>query len=230
MEFHPPLVPGILIRRYKRFLADIEIADGSVVTAHCVNPGAMRGIARPGNRVWVSPIANPKAKLKWRWQIEEVDGRLIGVNTGLANDLAEEALHAGVIAPLAGFAALAREKPLGGDSRVDFVLAGERPCYAEVKNVHWRRGAAAAFPDSVTKRGAKHMAALAAAARLGHRAVILYIVQRDDCTYFCPARDIDPAYGQALDAALAAGVEALAYACHVTAGGITVTRQLAVEI
>ncbi|RME61561.1 MAG: DNA/RNA nuclease SfsA, partial [Alphaproteobacteria bacterium] len=176
MQFDPPLVSGTLIARYKRFLADIRLDDGSIVTAHCVNPGAMADIAQPGNRVWLSPVAVPTAKLKWRWQIEEAGGVLVGVNTMLANDLAEEALRAGMIAPLAGYAALARERPLGNASRVDFLLSGPGQCFVEVKNVHWRRGASAAFPDSVTKRGAKHLAALADQVRLGHRAVILYIV------------------------------------------------------
>lgn len=230
MQFHPPLVAGTLVRRYKRFLADVNMADGVTITAHCVNPGAMRDIAQPGNRVWLSPIDNAKAKLKWRWQIEEHEGGLIGVNTMLANALAEEAMRKGGIEALAGAGTIRREQPWGDGSRIDFLLTGEQPCLVEVKNVHWRRGDAACFPDSVTKRGAKHLNLLAQAARQGHRAVILFIVQRSDCSYLCPARDIDPGYGQALDAALNSGVEALAYDCQVTPDGIAVARQLPVKV
>lgn len=228
MNFSTPLLKGKLIKRYKRFLADIELESGEVVTAHCANSGAMLGITTPGSSVWVSFEDAPTRKLKYSWQLIEVDGVMIGVNTSLPNGLAEEAIQAGKIASLVGYETLRREVKYGQNSRIDLLLAGEgRPeCYVEVKNVHLNRGALALFPDSVTSRGAKHLRELAGVVEAGKRAVMLYIIQRNDCTSFDLARDIDPVYAQAADEAFAKGVEAYAYGCDVSPVAISVAGEV----
>lgn len=231
MEFPDPLVPGRLIARYKRFLADVELAAGGAVTAHVANPGAMTGLAEPGMEVWLSPARNPARKLRWSWELVRAGGGLVGVNTALPNALAAEAIAAGKPPELAGYAAMRREVRYGRNSRIDLLLEdpARGSCHVEVKNVHLKRGPAAAFPDAATKRGAKHMAELAAVAQAGGRAAVLYIVQRADCREFRVARDIDPGYGAAFDAARAAGVEAFCRACRVTTRGIAVDAPLPIR-
>lgn len=214
MRFEDVLVPATLVRRYKRFLADVELETGEIVTAHCANSGSMMGLAVPGSRVWLSPNRNPKAKLDWRWEMEECEGVLVGINTSHPNRIVEEAVRAGQIAELTGYESLRREVPYGKNSRIDLLLEGAKgTCFVEVKNVTLRRGNKAEFPDAVTARGAKHLDELAEQVALGHRAVMLYLIQREDCEAFSVAADIDPAYAAALERALAAGVEAYAYAC-----------------
>lgn len=214
MRFEDVLVPATLVRRYKRFLADVELETGEIVTAHCANSGSMMGLAVPGSRVWLSPNRNPKAKLDWRWEMEECEGVLVGINTSHPNRIVEEAVRAGRIAELTGYESLRREVPYGKNSRIDLLLEGAKgTCFVEVKNVTLRRGNKAEFPDAVTARGAKHLDELAEQVALGHRAVMLYLIQREDCEAFSVAADIDPAYAAALERALAAGVEAYAYAC-----------------
>src|SRR5690606_28073786 len=214
MRFEDVLVPATLVRRYKRFLADVELETGEIVTAHCANSGSMMGLAVPGSRVWLSPNRNPKAKLDWRWEMEECEGVLVGINTSHPNRIVEEAVRAGRIAELTGYESLRREVPYGKNSRIDLLLEGEKgTCFVEVKNVTLRRGNKAEFPDAVTARGAKHLDELAEQVALGHRAVMLYLIQRSDCETFSVAGDIDPAYAAALARATAAGVEAYAYAC-----------------
>jgi sugar fermentation stimulation protein A len=227
MKFTQELVPARLVRRYKRFLADVELDDGSLVTAHVANPGAMTGLQQPGARVWLSHAASPTRKLPYSWELVEADfgtgAELVGVNTGRPNALVAEALAADGIAELTGYDVIRREVKFGKDSRVDFLLTDpvRPPCYVEVKNVHlMRRTGLAEFPDSVTVRGAKHLKELAAVARAGSRAVMLYVVQIGSATAFTLARDIDPAYGRAFDLAAEAGVEALAYGCRIAADGI----------
>lgn len=233
MKFPDALARGVLIRRYKRFLADVEMADGATVTAHVANPGSMIGLTEPGAEVWLSPNRNPKAKLDWRWELVRVGEYLVGVNTAHPNAVVADAIAAGRVPELAGYRASRREVRYGENSRIDILLEDEaRPaCYVEVKNVNLRRGqpgreTAAEFPDAVTKRGAKHLAELAAVAEAGRRAVMFYLVQREDCDHFRIAEDIDPAYAAALDDARGRGVETLCYACAMSLEGLSVGAPL----
>ena len=228
MDFPDPLVPGRLIARYKRFLADVALADGREITAHVANPGAMTGLAEPGAEVWLSPARNPKRKLRWSWELVRIGGGLVGVNTAWPNAIVAEAIEAGRVPEFEGYDRLRREVRYGRNSRIDLLLDGEGrgKCYLEVKNVHLRRGASAAFPDAVTKRGAKHMAELAAMAAAGHRAAVFYLVQRADCRDFRIAGDIDPDYDAAFSAARRAGVEAACYACRLSKTAIVLDAPL----
>lgn len=233
MKFPDPLIRGRLARRYKRFLADVELATGEVVVAHCANPGSMLGLAEPGSEVWLSPSRNPARKLRYSWELIAVNGHLVGINTALPNGIVEEAVRAGSIAELTGYAGLRREVRYGRNSRIDLLLEHEDrpPCYVEVKNVHLMRGAQLAeFPDSVTARGTKHLLELAEAAEGGARAVMLYLVQRGDCDRLAIAADIDPVYDRTLRAAMARGVEALCYSCTVGPETIEVDRRLPLAI
>lgn len=211
-----PLKRGTLIRRYKRFLADIALDTGEEITAHCPNPGSMLGLNASGVRVWVSRSDNPKRKLAHTWEVVEIEGGVLaGINTNRPNKLVAEALAAGTIPTLTGYDVRPEVKYREG-SRIDFLLtAPDRPdCYLEVKNVHMmREPGLAEFPDCVTKRGAKHMNDLAAMRAEGHRAVVLFAVQMTDCDRFAPAADIDPGYAAAFRRAVEAGVEALCHAC-----------------
>jgi sugar fermentation stimulation protein A len=228
MQFDPPLMAGVLVRRYKRFLADVEI-DGRIETAHCANPGSMLGLAPPGAPILLSASDNPKRKLRLTWELVKVAGALVGINTAYANRLVEEAIRGGRIEALAGYADFRREVPYGEGSRIDFLLsgAGRPPCYVEVKSVTLKRHEAAEFPDSVTARGARHLRELSAMRSAGARAVMLFVAQRDDCGRLEVAADIDPAYAAALMRAREAGVEVLAYACRVSTTGIEIDRPLA---
>ena len=233
MKFPEPLISGRLARRYKRFLADVELDDGEIVTAHCPNPGSMMGLAEPGMTVWLSRAQNPKRKLKYSWELVAADGTLVGINTGHPNGLVAEAIRAGAMPELAGFEQLRQEVRYGKNSRIDILLENDAaaPCYVEVKNVHLRRSPGLAeFPDSVTARGAKHLVELGDMVEGGARAVMVYLVQRNDCETFKIAGDIDPNYEKALGVALERGVEALCYACNVTAEGIEVVLRLPVEV
>lgn len=233
MQFHAPLVRGTLVQRYKRFMADVVLDTGETITAHCANSGAMAGLKAPGSVVWLSPAANPDRKLKWSWELIEADGGLVGINTGHPNRIVAEAIAAGAIAPLAGYAALRQEVKYGRNSRIDILLedAGRPPCYVEVKNVHLRRdGTLAEFPDAVTERGAKHLLELGDMVEAGHRSVMLYLVQRMDCDRFAIAADVDPAYDRGLRVARERGVEVLCYACRLTTEEITVDRALDLAI
>ena len=232
MRFCDPLVPARLVRRYKRFLADVTLDDGQTVTVHCPNPGAMLGLDRPGSEIWLMPATSPGRKLPFGWELIRVDDGLVGINTARPNGIAEEAIQAGRIPALSGYDRLRREVPYGRNSRIDLLLehdTGRPPCHVEVKNVHLKRGSLAEFPDSVTARGTKHLDELARIAAAGGRAVMLYIVQRADCTAFTIARDLDPAYADALTRACKSGVEILCYSCRVTTLGIDVERAMAVE-
>lgn len=225
MLFPVPLVPGRLVRRYKRFLADCYLDSGEAVTAHVANSGSMLGLATPGARVYLAGSSDPKRKLAWSWQLVEANGALVGIDTGLSNRIVADAIAAGRIPALAGYQTLRREVAYSTRSRVDMLLEGEgrSPCYVEVKSVTLsRRAGIAEFPDAVTARGAKHLAELAAMVEAGARAVLLYLVQRGDCDRFEIAADIDPAYAAAAEAAHAAGVEMLVVRADVTPAGIEI--------
>jgi sugar fermentation stimulation protein A len=229
MRFPAPLIEARLIRRYKRFLADVELADGTVTTVHCANPGAMTGLAEPGMRVLLSRSASPTRKLPLSWELVEADGGLIGINTAHPNRLVEDAIIAGTIAELAGYDAIRREVKYGRNSRIDLLLsgAGRAQAYVEVKNVHLaRKPPLAEFPDCVTARGTKHLGELSDMVAAGHRAVMVYLVQRGDCTAFRLAADIDPTYAAAFVRARAAGVEAIAYDCRIGPQEVVVDRPL----
>ncbi len=229
MEFSYPLVSGTLIRRYKRFLADVELADGEVVTAHCANPGSMMGLNMPGLAVWLEPNDDPKRKLKYTWKFVELPGGgMAGIDTGVPNKVVGEALRAGAISELIGYDTIRPEQRYGSNSRIDFLLTGGAPdAYVEVKNVHlMRKPGLAEFPDSVTTRGAKHLGDLAAEAQKGHRAVMLYCVQRDDCDRLDLAHDLDPAYSRAFEQAVAMGVEVLVYRCTLDTTRISLERAI----
>ncbi len=241
MRFGSKLVPATLIRRYKRFLADVQLADGSLITAHVANPGAMTGLQAEGARVWLSKSPSLARKLPYSWELIEVDfgggGELTGVNTLHPNPVVAEALAAGTIPELTGYATIRREVKYGRvingkGSRIDFLLEdpARPPCYVEVKNVHlMRRAGIAEFPDSVTARGAKHLDELAGMAAAGARAVMLFVIQIGSARSFALARDIDPAYARAFDKARKSGVEALAWTCRLTRDEIRLDRSVPIE-
>lgn len=229
MQFPQPLVSGHLVKRYKRFFADVVLDDGAEITTHCPNPGAMLGLNMPGLRCWISKSDNPKRKLAHTLELVEVDGGVVGINTMHPNRIAAEAIAEGLIPELAGYPVLRREVKYGVNSRVDLVLeAPDRPpCFVEVKNCHLlRRGGLAEFPDCVTSRGLKHLDDLVREARGGARAVMLFVIQRTDCTHFAAAANIDAAYAAGLGAAARAGVEVLCYDCDISPRSIRLNRRL----
>lgn len=233
VRFAKPLIQGTLLRRYKRFLADIRLAEGQEVTAHCPNPGAMLGLNAPGSEVWLAPADNPKRKLAYTWELVRADGVLVGLHASRPNALVAEALQAGRIEPLTGYATCRSEVRYGERSRIDLLLQdpARRPCYVEIKNVHLRRQAGLAeFPDCRTARGARHMQELARMVEEGARAVVLFAVQRPDCDRFTVAADLDPGYAQALQQALARGVEVLCYRFRPEVTGIELEKSLPVTI
>ena len=237
MKFPSPLVRGRLIKRYKRFLADVSLDTGELVTATCLNTGSMRGLAVPGAVVWLSVSTSPTRKYPHTWELVEADlGRgpvLVGINTSHPNRLVADAIAAGEIPEIAGYATLRREVKYGLASRIDILLEDPQKglAYVEIKNVHLSRtDGLAEFPDSVTERGTRHLAELSAMVAAGHRAVMLYLIQRADAESFALAADIDPRYAAAFEAARAAGVEAIAYACILTPEGIAVARPVPIRI
>ncbi|MEO1015645.1 MAG: DNA/RNA nuclease SfsA [Pseudomonadota bacterium] len=234
MKFPSPLLPGALIKRYKRFLADIELENGETITVHCPNPGSMMGVAPPGAPAWVSLSPSKTRKLPHTFELIEVDGGPVAINTNNPNKIAAEAIEAGDVPALSGYASLRREVRYGENSRIDILLDGESgdpATYVEVKNVHlMREKGLAEFPDCVTARGAKHLRDLMAVKAAGARAVMLFIVQRMDCERFRPADDLDAVYASTLREAHAAGVETLCYDCEITLEGVAARRQLPVEL
>jgi sugar fermentation stimulation protein A len=235
MKFPDPLIKGRLIKRYKRFMADVELENGDTVVAHCANTGGMIGLKDPGLEVWLSPSRNPDRKLKFSWELVRIADHLVGIHTGHPNGIVEDAINGDQISELTGYESLRREVKYGKNSRIDLLLedpAGDRPkCYVEVKNVHLRRDEhTAEFPDAVTARGAKHLEELGDMVEEGHRAVMFYLVQREDCDAFKIAGDIDPNYDEALTRARERGVEVLCYACDITTESITVGQTLPLAI
>ena len=234
MKFTFPLTHGRLVRRYKRFLADVRLDNGSEVLAHCTNSGSMKSCLEENAEVWLSPADDPKRKTQFTWEMIMIEGDWVGINTSNPNALAYEWLSLGLVPGLEGFTALRREVKWE-DSRFDLygVMAGsgsgagpERECFIEVKNVSMKEGDRALFPDSVTERGRKHLNTLIRVKKAGMRAVMLYVVQRMDVRIFSPARDIDPAYGKALDKAIRNGVEVFVVQARVTPEGIEYHKTL----
>lgn len=230
MRFQTELIPARLIRRYKRFLADCTLEDGREVTAHCANPGSMMGLAEPGTKIWLEPNDDPKKKLKFGWRlVDHENGHFTGVDTSVPNRALRAALEAREVPALAAYDTVRAEVKYGEKSRIDFLLsAPDLPdAYVEVKSVTLsRQPGLAEFPDSVTARGAKHLEELAKMAQAGHRAIMLYLVQRTDCDRVTLAGDIDPTYLRAFDAGRAAGVEVIALGADISPQSIHVARDL----
>lgn len=236
MKFASPLIRGRLIKRYKRFLADVKLDDGTTITCTCPNTGSMLGLTGPGAIVWLSQSDSPTRKYRHTWEMIENDAgagpTLVGINTAHPNKIVAQAIEAGRMAPLKGYQSLKREQKYGANSRIDILLEDDTKgrAYVEIKNVHLMRQAGLAeFPDSVTERGAKHLAELAEMARAGHRAVMVYLVQRADANALSLAADIDPGYAHAFTSAAAAGVEALAYRCRLSPDEIVIDRKIPVR-
>ena len=233
MRFVSPLIPATLIRRYKRFLADVTLASGEEITAHVANSGSMIGLAAPGSRLWLSKSPSATRKLPYSWELVEVDFgigvELVGVNTAHPNLLVAEALTAKTIPDLHRYSSVRREVKYGKNSRVDFLLeqTGQPPCYVEIKNVHLMRSPGLAeFPDCVTARGAKHLDELGAMVAQGARALMLYVIQISSADRFSLARDIDPAYGAAFDRAQDMGVGAAVWTCAISRDGIEIASPI----
>ncbi len=228
MQFPQPLERGVLLQRYKRFFADIEMEDGRRITAHCPNPGAMLGLNAPGLGAWLSRSDDPKRKLAHTLELVEVGEGLVGINTLHPNRLVAEALAEDRIAELTGYRIHRREVRYGANSRVDFLLEdGEQRCWLEIKNCHLSRTPGLAeFPDCVAARSLKHLRELSAMVAAGDRAVALFVVQRTDCGRFSACRELDPAFARGLDEAAVAGVEVLVYACDMDVAGIRISGRM----
>lgn len=231
MRFPSALERGRLLQRYKRFLADVALDSGETVTASCPNTGAMLGLTAPGSRVWLSRSDSQTRKYAHTWEMVEADlghgPALVGINTGHPNKLVAEAIASSRIKTLTGYQTLRREVRYGEASRIDILLEDARKgrCYVEVKNVHLMRQAGLAeFPDCVTERGAKHLRELAAMAAEGHRAVMVFLIQRTDAKRFSLAVDLDPRYAAAFRVASEAGVEAMAFRCRMSEAEIALDR------
>lgn len=225
MQFENQLVTGTLVKRYKRFLADVILDNGEAVTAHCTSTGAMLGLLNPGARVWLSPSLNPLRKLPYTWEMVESDGVMVGVNTSNPNRLVYEALEQNRLPAFAGYTSFKREVKYGKNSRIDIYLEGPGlpNCYIEIKNVHLKRGDFIEFPDAVTERGAKHLEEMMEMVTQGHRAAMIYVIQREDGKQFSLAEDIDPVYAETAARAFAHGVEAYAHPCAMSAESIVLS-------
>ena len=229
MKLPSPLIQGRLIKRYKRFLADIELVDGGMITAHCANPGSMLGLKEPGMEVWVSKSSNPKRKLQYSWELVAVDGILVGINTGYPNRIVEEAITSGAIGQFSPYDSIRREVRYGENSRIDLLLESPDlpPVYVEVKNVHMmREPGLAEFPDAVTSRGTKHLQELERMVRKGCRAAMVYLVQYPTADRLQLAGDIDPEYQKTFNRVTKNGVEACAYVCNISHSEIVVREQI----
>lgn len=233
MQFSSPLLQGLLIQRYKRFFADIELLDGTVITAHCPNTGSMQGVLIPGSSVWVTQSNDPKRKLKYTWELVEMDGTYVGVNTQNPNRIVGDALMSGYISQLAKYETIQAEVKYGVEnSRIDYMLTDKHDnrCYVEVKNAHYskieRGNRIGIFPDSKTTRGVKHLHELMRMVDQGHRAVLIYCLQRRDCESLRFGVEFDPVYAKTAVMALKHGVEMLPYSCAITLDGITLYKPL----
>jgi len=227
----PPLIQGTLIRRYKRFLADVRLRNGRVVVAHCPNSGSMLACSEPGRRVYLSRHNNPKRRLRYTWELIEMPTSLVGVNTMVPNRLVKAAILADLIDRLTGYEKVRSEVAYGTNSRIDLLLEnGPMRCFVEVKNCTLVTDGAASFPDAITTRGLKHLKELQAQVRSGDRSVMFYLIQRMDAGLFRPADRIDPAYGRELRRAIQNGVEVMAYDVAVDLKGIELNRKIPFDI
>ena len=223
----PDFLEGTLIKRYKRFKADVKLRNGHVVTALCPNTGSMRSCSEPGRTVYLSRHNIPSRKLKYTWEMIEMPTSLVGINTLVPNRLVKAAIIAGVIPEFTGFDSIRAEVPYGKNSRIDLLLErGEEKCFIEIKNCTLLEEDIACFPDAVTSRGLKHILELQGEIRSGHRAAMFYLVQRTDAKSFKPADHIDPEYGRALREAHDKGLEILAYDVLIDTQGIRLNRRL----
>jgi sugar fermentation stimulation protein A len=228
--FQNKLVHGTLIRRFKRFLADVRLDDGTEVVAHCTNSGSMKSCLENGADVYLTPVTDPKRRTKFTWEMIKINGGWVGINTANPNKLAFEAISAELIPDLSDYTNVKREV-IFGDSRFDVFAENEtEKCFVEVKNVSLKEGKYALFPDAVTTRGQKHLKTLMEVKATGIRAVMLYIVQRTDVEVFAPAIEIDPEYAKVLKQAVNAGVEVIVLQVEVTPEGIYLKKKLPVEI
>lgn len=227
MRFDTPLIRGTLIQRYKRFFVDVRLTNGEIVTAHCTNTGSMLGCNEPGSTVYLSLSRNQKRKLAYTWEIIRVRDTWIGINTLRPNRLIAEAILAGAVDELSGYESMRREVRVSAHSRLDLSLHGKQGrCYVEIKNVTLALADAARFPDAISERATRHLRELIRLKRRGHRAALVFVVQRGDCAFFRPADEIDPEYGRWLRRAARAGVEILPYVATVSRKGIILGRRL----
>ncbi len=228
----PKLIRGTLIRRYKRFLADVVLEDGQTVTAHCPNTGSMKGCSEAGRPVYLSRSDNPRRKLAYTWELIHMPSSLVGVNTGVPNRLVCSALSAGIVPEFSGYESVRREISLGNGSRIDIVMEDRHAnrCFVEVKNCTLVENGVALFPDAVTDRGLRHLSELSQLRSEGHRCAMFYLIQRMDAACFAPAAAIDPEYSKGLAAAAAAGVEAVAYDVRIDLDGVALNRKLPVRL
>lgn len=230
MIFEKPLVKGKLIRRYKRFLAEVELESGEAVTAHCPNSGSMKGVNAPGNEVCLSYHPDPARKLKYTWEMIRIDGGWVGINTQVPNRLAAEAFEAKKIPAFRSYAGFRREVTVAPGTRLDFVLGSRSPCWVEVKNVTLVERGTALFPDAVTERGTKHLRHLIGNVRSGGKSAMLYIVQHHQAEVFSPADDIDPLYARTLREAATEGVQIEVWKANVSPRAITLDSRLKVRL
>ena len=231
MRFQSPLIRGTLVQRYKRFLADVRLANGAVVTAHCTNTGSMMGCKEPGSAVYLSRSDNQNRKLLYTWELIQIGHTWVGINTMHPNRLVPEAVEAGVIQELRGYESIRREVKVSAHTRLDLCLEGKNgACFVEIKNVTLAVDGTAAFPDAVSERGTKHLKELMRLKRQGHRAAIVFVIQRGDCDYFRAADEIDAEYGRWLRRAIKAGVEALPYRADVTPKEIVVKERIELKL
>ncbi len=232
MRFPSPIVEAKFLRRYQRFFADFELPDGTVVTAHCANPGSMKTCLVPGATSWLTTTDNPKRKLRYTWQVVELEGERVFVNPALANDVVVAAIREGALTEFSDYSLVEREVRVSENTRIDLVLKGPAPtCFVEVKCATMAAGdGAAAFPDSVTTRGTRHLRELMQLKASGLRAMLFYCVSRERASAVKPADDIDPLYGAALREAVAAGVEVLAYACAISTEGVRLARRVSLRL
>ena len=236
MKFEQRLIRGKLLKRYKRFLSDIDLGNGQIITAHCPNSGSMLSVLPKNANVWLSITDNPKRKLKYTLEIIEVDGNKVGINTNHPNKIVSQSIRDGKIKELLGYESIIREVKYGENSRIDILLKKENKpdCYVEVKNVTMKRSGKSSgkveFPDAITKRGTKHLKELTQMVKEGNRSVMLFLVQREDCNSFSIAGDIDPIYQTTLLKALESGVEILCYRCNINLKEINISGPLKLEL